>query len=350
MKKLFLLCLALIVVVSLCACNEAKKPAENDNTVVNESDNQNVDGLEKSEGEDVMSFDEIMKNLLEIDHEKGVVKITDSNNKIVDLNFDYVREFYRVINSYPDPDYENYEENTAKFATIQSADKDFPTLIINYSGDIIAWDFDGEKLVSTSVTNTDSLVYLDKQDSLSQFGNYLYESNDLYNTIKSFKDSKLSLEDYMKETYTDENVYYGSSIVAEEDESGNEIRVITSVDLEDDGNYYFTLDDNIRNINRKVKLEGIDGRCVNGFVANWDNINKHPDKIYELTDKGELFVIEIPETGDTATAKKVDNISNAFTIIGTSFYPYTLNPDFDATNSYEAVITASGEVISLYNK
>lgn len=346
MKKI-LTVLSIVLVISLCACGEKASDNEslNNSEEVISNENEVLSEDINLEETDAIRFEELLKK----DYSDVPLKVKNSDTReLVDYDYNYAKEYYKVIRSYNEGE---FEEIYLEFATIPNEGK-FPTLVMKNEEEYSAWKYENgavSKLSEEELANVDfsSLYFTEKYGALQIFENALYDANTIYEDIKEYKNSNIDLSEYLSNRVSGEEINYGSSYEATE-EDGKEKSISTMVEKE--GNDLFiTIEHSEIPNNKKIKIEGLEADSViNGFVVTKYGNFEVPKEIFELTTSGEIYKIEIPTDAETTMATKVDNLSNVFEIGALEVYPCRLPKFYDEQISYEVAVTTNGEVVSLY--
>ena len=339
MKKWLFLIVSIVMAISFCACGNKEVEENNANSSENEVYG-NSSGEEETE--DYYSlFERYLNSTVE---EEYAIKTGKDKLTTIDINF--AKEYYNTLL--------NYEENNdAKCMTIDNENGFFPYLVIFDGNELVAYEYkDGSaQKIDASTFKVDTDAMADLYDGVLTYENIIFEQGYLHEFYKGIKSSNMSLEDCLK-TYSEmeDGNYYGTSDASYEDLDGNKVSIFTDVTYEN-GKLYIEIVDSSKDFSKKVEVTGIEDEIIYGeSVLPSDYDVSHPRAIYELTNKGELYKIDMKDfysiEGNTINAKKVDGVKNVITFDNNSDYPGTIDVN-GMLNDHFYGFTYDGELIKL---
>ncbi len=339
MKKWLLLIVSIVMAISFCACGN--KEVEENN--VDSSENEVYDNSSgEEEIDDYYSLlDLYLNNTVEDEY-----AIKTGKDKLTTIDINFAKEYYNILLSYED----NYE---AKCMTIDNENGFFPYLLIFDGNELVAYEYkDGSaKKIDASTFKVDTDAMAELYDGVFTYESVVFEQGYLHEFYKGIKDSGMSLEDCLK-TYSgfDDVGYYGTSDSSYEDLDGNKVSILTDVTYED-GKLYVEVTDSSADFNKKVEVLGIEDKIIYGeTVLSSDYAVNHPEVIYELTNKGELYRIDMKGfysiEGETINAKKIDGVKNIIAFDSVANYPATIDVN-GMNDDHFYGFTYDGELIKL---
>lgn len=331
MKKLFLL--LLVVCVMLCACGEKK--VENKSGDVG-SDTPVVEPVVTESGDPNAEFDAYMDNYLNKTYDG--VNVNYCYAKTIPLNLDYAKEYYKICR-----DAERGRVEAGKMITISDPSSEYPILIIQNGDDktVKAYSFDGKKAneVDASKYKYDEEKMKYDFEVASTFEMAVVQQAEVCTLYKDILDNNRSLEDVLDELRKVEDKYYGSDFTGFEDlETGESSEQELNIYLSSgDGNLYCELKDSTTNLDRVLKVEGIEGTVVKGVSSRKEDAKaSNPSAIYELDDKGYLYKLIIPEKGNVIEAQKFNGIIDIIDIVSLNKYPTAVSEPGEEEFSFYA--------------
>ena len=344
MKKLLLLVVA-ILLFTLCACGEKNITNDlSDNSV--ETNEELFSGEVGESGDDgVDEYTLLLNELLNKTYQDGTIKVLNHNSKqMEDLDFNYAKEYYKIVSSDV-----NNEEVFPEFATIMKDGK-FPILVKKDDEQISAWSYENGLATPIDANSIDvqNAFFVDKYSASQSFENTFFYIDSMYQKLSNFNSSNMSIESFHAKLKEDtDDVDYGSCYYGISHEDGSEEEIIISSDVED-GVLYISVEDTFdnKNDNRKIMVSGISDELYKGIIHSNMEADVKPEILYEITNKGDLYRINIPKEGESVTAEKIANVSNIVDFDYIDYYPFSFVP-YGEEGGYEVVITSDGSVIPL---
>jgi hypothetical protein len=342
MKKIMLVLSLSLALTMLCSCGEKQTTdvtnnAPVENTVVSSNENDN-DYLEAALDFDIQEYST---------RDFGNIKLYLKGDTAREIDNGYAIEYYKIIKS-------KENEDETMFSTVDNGD--FPALVVMSKGTITAYEYKDGKVSEVNSSNLDlqKAVYRDVYTSLSLFENAIINQLDIYSEYKEIKESGVSFEDIMNEYKNSEDgIFYGSDYHGEEFEDGTMVERSTEVMLGEDNNLYLKLYDSSIEKEKQFLIKGIEGNGVYGAVYIGDTISNenNPSLIYELTEKGDVYAINLKDvsisgSAEEVIARKISSVSNAIMLCPMQDYPTYIGESDQDLSSYYA-LTFDGNLIPL---
>jgi len=329
MKKILSLLSILCLIFTLCSCGNSTTEPTNTNEQESTEHSNEVFEIDENFEAEVAKYEQLIEDYLAKDYSDVTLKIGRDSFKTIDLN--YIKEYYKILREnekiYNDSFNENFESDLdITCTTIDIKNNEFPILVIKSGDNYTAYEYkDGvaDKIDASNLKiDEDSFVSINSGSNLFESAMIMF--SDLYKDFKEKVDSKMTFSEAMeKYLTTEEEIYYGSAYSSITFEDGSEIEQKVSISLGEDNDLIMNISDTEKNIERDVTVTGIEEKIVKGEInVDYDENNAtHPDNIYELTEKGNIYAFNIPEKDDTVKAKKLDHIKEAIDFIALVNYP-----------------------------